>query len=124
MIVAGIGCRRHTSSDAIAALVREAGMQMGGTATLLAAPWFKADEPGLAGAATLLGLPLVLIDAAALARAQADCPTPSAAAYAATGFASVAEACALAAAGPGGRLVLPRIATPFATCALAESSTP
>ncbi|MFB6260725.1 MAG: cobalamin biosynthesis protein [Thiohalorhabdaceae bacterium] len=36
------------------------------------------------------------------------------------GVGSVAEAAALAAAGPGGRLVVERVTSPLATCAAAE----
>jgi cobalt-precorrin 5A hydrolase len=59
---------------------------------------------------------------AALRGAQGRCLTRSDIAREATGFASVAEACALAAAGDAGRLILPRIANARATCALAEDS--
>jgi len=54
-----------------------------------------------------------------LRRAQDACPSSSALAEAATGLRSVAEAAALAAAGPASRLILPRIKSVYATCALA-----
>ncbi|TCT13568.1 cobalt-precorrin 5A hydrolase [Tepidamorphus gemmatus] len=123
MIVAGIGCRRGCTADEIVALVRRA-MEEAGAAhcrlTALAAPSFKRDEPGLRAAADILALPLFHVGDDRLTAVQADCPTRSASALAATGQASIAEAAALAAAGPGGRLVLARIKSAAATCALAE----
>lgn len=127
MIVAGIGCRRGCSTEAILDVVAEAlrraaleGDMLGG----LAAPAFKRDEPGLPAAALALGLPLRWIAADALARMQPRCVTRSAAAAAAHGVASVAEASALAGAGTGARLTLPRVASRIATCALAEGEGP
>ena len=87
--------------------------------TALAAPAAKADEPGLRAAALVLGVPLLIVEPAALADAQPRCVTRSACAERTLGVASVAEGCALAAAGEGARLVLARIASARATCALA-----
>jgi cobalt-precorrin 5A hydrolase len=56
--------------------------------------------------------------------AEPRCPTRSDKALETTGFSSVAEAAALAAAGAGGILVLPRISSAKATCALAERGQP
>jgi cobalt-precorrin 5A hydrolase len=60
-----------------------------------------------------------LVDSAAMAAVQAHCPTRSPRALAETGFASVAEAAALASS--GGTLLLARIAHAQATCALARA---
>ncbi len=115
MIVAGIGCRRDCPAAHIVAAVREAERRAGCAANALAAPAFKRAEAGLAEAARLLGVPLLWVSDADLARAQPDCVTRSATALRATGFASVAEAAALA----GSRtLLLPRIVHGAATCAL------
>jgi cobalt-precorrin 5A hydrolase len=122
MIVAGIGCRRDCPADDIFGLIQTAGARVGHTVSLLAAPSLKRDEPGLLAAARMLGLKLVLVDPAALAAVQHRCPSRSNAAERATGIASVAEGCALAAAGENSRLLLPRIAGPRATCALAETA--
>ncbi len=119
MIVAGIGCRRHCPAEDIVALVRLAETRALCRVTALAAPAFKAEEPGLRDAARQLGLALLLVDAPALAAVQARCPTRSAAALRHTGAASVAEGAALAAS--GGTLLLPRIAARRATCALARA---
>ncbi|MGQ3348248.1 cobalamin biosynthesis protein [Bosea sp. (in: a-proteobacteria)] len=53
---------------------------------------------------------------------EASCATRSTRIASLYGVGSVAEAAALAAAGPGGTLVQPRIATARVTCALARSS--
>ncbi|MBP2313113.1 cobalamin biosynthesis protein [Azospirillum soli] len=124
MIAAGIGCRTGCAGDEIATLVRaafdEAAIQ-DGTVAVLAAPERKRHEEGVHEAARLLALPLHFIDDAAMAAAQDRTLTRSARVEAAVGIASVAEAAALAAAGPGSRLLLPRRSTPRATCALAIS---
>ena len=88
------------------------------------APAFKAEEAGLHEAASRLNRPLRLIAAEKLAELAPLCPTRSMAAWRAYGIASIAESAALAAAGPGGRLILPRITSARATCALAEAAGP
>ncbi len=119
-VVAGIGCRAQCPAADIVAVVRQACEAAGRAADALAAPQFKSGEPGLHAAAASLGLPLLLVDRAALEAAQPRCVTRSAHALEAVGVASVAEGSALAAAGPRSRLLLPRIAAAGATCALAE----
>jgi cobalt-precorrin 5A hydrolase len=118
MIVAGIGCRRGCPAEEIVAAVETAQAQAGCRADRLAAPAFKQDEQGLIEAAALLRLALWLVDPVALESVQARCPTMSSRALAETGFASVAEAAALASS--GGTLLLARIAHKRATCALAR----
>ncbi|SMF91965.1 cobalt-precorrin 5A hydrolase [Azospirillum oryzae] len=123
-VFVGLGCRRGCGWEEIAALVvtafdeaalPDAARQL----AALAAPAMKADEAGLAEAARALGLPLRFIEEDAMLAAQDRVHTRSATVLAAVGLASVAEAAALAAAGPGSRLLLPRRSTPRATVALA-----
>ena len=121
MIVAGIGTRPGCSGDEIVRLVQQASAGADCRPDRLAIPHFRAADPGPADAAAALSLVLQVIDQSALAEMQPLCPTRSARAEAATGIASVAEGCALAAAGPGARLRQPRIASANATCAIAES---
>jgi cobalamin biosynthesis protein CbiG len=116
-VIAGIGCRRGCAAGDILRVLERAGR----TVAAIAVPAFKADEPGVREAARLLGVPVIRVDDAALAQAQARCVTRSRAAVRATGFASIAEGSALAASGPHGRLVLARIGEGGATCALAEA---
>jgi cobalamin biosynthesis protein CbiG len=114
--VAGIGCRPDAVAAPILALLARAEALSGHRIAALAAPEFRQDAAGLRQAAATLALPLRFIPRAALEAAQPLCPTRSEVALRATGLASVAEACALAA---GGALVLPRIDGAGVTCALA-----
>lgn len=120
MIVAGLGLRPGCPGPELAELVERASRAAGCRPDRLAVPAFRADEAGPLEAAASLALGLVVVvPDAALAAAQSRCPTRSARAEAATGFGSVAEGCALAAAGPDGVLRLHRIASANATCAIA-----
>lgn len=121
-VVAGIGLRRATAAAEIVALVRRALAEAGLAPEALAALATAADragEPAVREAAAALGLRPTALDAAALAAADARVVTRSARIEALRGVGSVAEAAALACAGPRARLVLPRIASAGATCALA-----
>ncbi|WP_237182406.1 cobalamin biosynthesis protein [Roseomonas marmotae] len=120
-MAAGLGCRAGAEAEDILALLAEAVRGLPAL-THLAAPEFRRDVPGLRRAAERLGLPLLFLPRAALEQMQPLCPTRSEAALRATGLASVAEACALAAAGPGATLVRPRIAGAGVTCAVAAGS--
>ncbi|NUB11004.1 cobalamin biosynthesis protein [Azospirillum sp. Vi22] len=125
-IAAGIGCRAGCPGAEIAGMLRaafeEAALdEAARRAVQLAAPMHKRNEAGVAEAARLLALPLRFVDDSALAAVQDRVRTRSARVEAAVGVASVAEAAALAAAGPGSTLLLPRRSTPRATCALAIS---
>ncbi len=123
MIVVGIGCRRGSPTARIAGAVGEAlktaGIPVDGV-DALAAPEFKADEAGIAGAAAAFDLPLRLIDRSRLDAVQPLCATRSPTAENATGLAAISEAAALAAAGRNASLVLPRIARDGVTCAVAR----
>jgi cobalt-precorrin 5A hydrolase len=128
-IAVGIGCRRGCGGGDIAALVARAfdmaGLDPASRATaVLYAPDRKRDEPGVGEAATRLALPLRFLDHAALAAQQDRVATRSARVAAAVGLASVAEAAALAGAGPGGTLVLRRLTGERATCTCALARSP
>jgi cobalamin biosynthesis protein CbiG len=118
VIVAGLGCRPAAEESALLRLIAEAGRGLP-PFTHLAAPAFRRDAAALHRAAAALGLPLLFLPRQALEGVQPRCPTRSEAARAATGLASVAEACALAAAGDGARLLRPRLAGTGVTCAVA-----
>ncbi len=124
VIVAGIGCRKGASASeigaAIDAALSRAGLQPDALG-LLATPAMKGGEPGIAAAATSLGVPLVLVPRADLEAAGVRTATRSERVVALMGVPSVAEAAALAAGGPAARLLAPRIAIGPATCALAQS---
>ncbi|MFJ6567310.1 precorrin-3B C(17)-methyltransferase [Streptomyces sp. NPDC091292] len=105
-LVAGVGGSRGVSVDEVAGLVRDALRDAGLSARSLAALATvdaKADEPGITGAAALLGVPLLTYSAGELA--GVDVPNPSDAPLAAVGTPSVAEAAALIG---GGELLVPK----------------
>jgi cobalt-precorrin 5A hydrolase len=118
-VIAGLGFRRDIAAADLLAMVAQAAAQAGRRVDALAVPDFKAGEAAHE-AARALAVPLILVERAALLGAQGRCLTRSETARQATGLASVAEACALAAAGERGQLLLARIAGARATCALAE----
>ena len=126
MIVAGVGCRKGASAREIGAAI-SAALSRAGLRTealdAIAAPAVKSGEAGIAGAASKLGVPLVLVPQADLETAGARTVTRSERVFALMGVPSAAEAAALAAAGPAARLVAPRTAVGPATCALATSET-
>jgi cobalt-precorrin 5A hydrolase len=128
MIVAGIGCRRGVTAGALRKILADAVRHLPeaaiGEALTLAVPEFRRDEPAIAEAASVLGLSVIWVERSALHGVQGRCLTRSARAEAEVGLASVAEAAALSAAGPGARLVVPRITGAGVTCAVAESEAP
>lgn len=124
-ITAGIGLRPGTSQADIEACLTQtlaaAGLPadaIGRLATLAS----RRDEPGLTSVAQARDLTLISIPDEALAGFEAACATRSTRISNLYGVGSVAEAAALAAAGPGATLIQPRIATARVTCALARSA--
>ncbi|MFC0219099.1 cobalamin biosynthesis protein [Pseudochelatococcus lubricantis] len=119
---AGIGCRRDAPlADVLAAIDAALAVQQlsRGDLDALATIAPKRHEPAIAAAAETLGVPLVIVSAAAARDASGRCLTLSAASLAATGVACVSEAAALAAIGPRGRLTHPRAVRGAAACAIA-----
>ncbi|MFJ5233789.1 cobalamin biosynthesis protein [Kitasatospora sp. NPDC088391] len=124
-VVLGVGLRRgvpaaellRTADAALAALGLDRARVV-----LLATLDGKLSDPELHQAAAELGVPLAGFPAAALAAVPV--PTRSARVAAAVGTPSVAEAAALLAAGPGGRLLAPRTASAAATVAVAAPADP
>jgi cobalt-precorrin 5A hydrolase len=124
MIVAGIGCRKDASADDIRAVIADALARAGfrmEALNVIAVPEMKGGEHGIAAAAAALGVPLVLVPRAELEAAEPRVQTRSERVLALMGVSSVAEAAALAAAGPSASLIVPRIALGAATCALATN---
>ncbi|MEL6517554.1 MAG: cobalamin biosynthesis protein [Pseudomonadota bacterium] len=121
MIVAGFGFRSAASVESLADALRVA---CDTTPDLLATLETKATEPAFEGLAAKAALPTRAV-APDLARAQTTA-TRSNASLDAHDLASVAEACALAAAGPGARLIVPRVISSdrLATCAIAKGGKP
>ena len=126
-LVAGLGLRPGTSAADILACLDEAlaiaGLS-GESTPRLATLSSRMGEPGLNAAAVSRRAELVAVPDEALKGFEAACATRSTRIASLYGVGSVAEAAALAAAGPGGTLVQPRIATARVTCALARSAAP
>ena len=121
MIVAGIGLRAATTLATLAALLNRAEETTGQPIDALATATEKATHPALTALAQTRALPLhaVAIDGIAT-------PTQSERINARFQTGSLAEAAALAAAGPGATLTLARITAPdgMATLAIATSQGP
>ncbi|MCW8220586.1 cobalamin biosynthesis protein, partial [Streptomyces griseolus] len=101
-LVVGVGARRGVPAEEVVGLILTtlgaAGLRVADVVALATLD-VRADEPGLVGAATRLGLPVRPYPAEVLARVRV--PNPSRAARAAVSTGSVAEAAALAGAGAG-----------------------
>lgn len=124
MRVAGLGFR----STADVAALRDALYLAGGASGLsaldaLATAEDKATAPALAALAAELGLPIIAV---ALAQLPSQIASPSFNVPARYGAHSLAEAAALAGAGPGARLTKGRTvaSNKMATAAIAESNQP
>ena len=126
MIVAGIGFRRGVAADEIVALVEQA-LQRASLSrdalAKLATIDALADLPAFTETARRLAVSAIAVEVSELYAAATRVKTQSARSIAAHGVGSVAEATALAVAGPCAELILERIALSSATCALARLET-
>ena len=125
MIAAGIGCRRGAAAPDIEAAIRAALAQanvQSDALDVIATIEAKSREAGIAAAAEKFGVVVVVVSESELKAASDRTETRSERALAFAGVASVAEAAALAAAGPSARLVVPRVVMGAVTCALAASN--
>jgi cobalt-precorrin 5A hydrolase len=122
MIAIGIGCRRGIAKESFVEMIHEALSLAGDAAEVIELFTIedKHDEVGLLAAAADLHLPVRFLSRAALQSVEAGIITPSRQAEAVLGIASVSEAAALAGAGRGAVLVMPRIARHGVTCAVAR----
>jgi len=124
MIVAGVGCRRGAPAPDIEAAVRAALARANiatGALDVIATIVAKRGEAGIQAAAEKLGVSVVVVADADVKTAIDRTETRSERVLALAGVPSVAEAAALAAAGPASRLISPRLVVGAATCALAAS---
>ena len=126
----GVGFRKRCTAKALQALVGEALARVAldhpafaGASAVLATIAEK-DRPALHAAAGALGLAVVILPKAALHGTEDRITVTSQAARACLGIPSVAEAAALAAAGAGSHLLVTRIASQDATCAIARGAEP
>jgi len=124
MIVAGIGCRKGSSAEAIMNTIGDALAAHGLTVAAIdrmATGEIKRSEPGILRAAQELNIPLQIVEDEALQAVAGQCLTHSEKSIDLTGAASLSEAAALAVAGATARLLGPRFARDGVTCALARS---
>jgi cobalt-precorrin 5A hydrolase len=124
-VAIGIGCKRGCSSEAIVALVERAiAAACAGAPAGLFTHEAKKSEAGLANAAKALGLPLVFLDGQVLRQASLRAATNSPRVMAMFGLPSIAEAAALAGAGPSSVLLVARMSGGGASCAIAGEKDP
>ncbi len=126
----GVGFRKRCTAEALQALVGETLARLAADhpglagASAVLATIAEKDRPALHAAADALGFSVVILPKAALRGTDDRITVTSQAARACLGIPSVAEAAALAAAGAGSRLLVTRIASQDATCAIACGAEP
>jgi cobalt-precorrin 5A hydrolase/precorrin-3B C17-methyltransferase len=120
----GLGCERGTDADEVMALIETAliaaGLAKDAIACVVSID-LKADEHAILEVADWLGVPARFFTAATLEAETPRLAKPSEAVFAEVGCHGVAEGAALAAAGPDGRLVVPKTKSRRATCAIAKA---
>lgn len=124
MIVAGVGCRKGAPAADVETAIRTVLSRAGITSDALdciATTAAKDGEAGIETAAAKLGVAVVVVSQDELKAAGERAETRSERVLTLMGVPSVAEAAALAAAGPSGRLISPRLVIGAATCALAAT---
>ena len=121
MIAIGVGCRKACPAADILGIVRAALAELPGDRLPqgLFTLTDKRGEPGLEQAAAALDLPLIFLDRAVLQLVAGGARSCSSRIEDLYGLPSVAETAALAGAGQGATLLVPRRSCPTATCAIA-----
>ena len=126
-ITLGVGCARNCPPEELAALVDSALAEANIARAAIAGVFsldLKADEPAMNMLAHALGRPFRLFTAQQLEAETPRLQTPSDVVFAEVGCHGVAEAAALAAAGPEAKLLIAKRKTANATCALALAPAP
>jgi cobalt-precorrin 5A hydrolase len=125
-IAIGIGCKKGCAAEAIVALVQRAlvAASCAGAEAHLFTHAAKKNEVGLTDAAKSLGLPLVFLEPEVLRQASLRGVTSSPRVMALFGLPSIAEAAALAGAGPSSVLLVTRMSNGGASCAIAGTREP
>ena len=123
-LAVGIGCERNASPDEAIELVRatlaEFDLPAGAVAGIYSID-LKMDEPAVEAVADDLGVPLRYFTGEELERETPRLANPSELVFREVGCHGVAEAAALAAAGPDAPLIVPKRKSRRVTCALARS---
>lgn len=123
----GVGCVRGCPPEALAALVEDTLATQGLAPQAIAGVFslnLKADEPAVQALAARLGVPARFFPATGLEAETPRLSTPSETVFREVGCHGVAEAAALAAAGPDAVLRVPKRKTALATLAIAEAPAP
>ena len=118
----GVGCQRGASATELETLVRRtlaAPALKGATVALLCSIDTRKDEPAVRALARRLVVPTRFYPAKRLEQETPRLASPSDAVFRIVGCHGVAESAALAAAGAGGALLVPKQASRRATCAIA-----
>jgi cobalt-precorrin 5A hydrolase/precorrin-3B C17-methyltransferase len=127
VLALGTGCERGADAAELEQLVRntlaEAGLADGAVAAIGSLD-LKADEPAVQGLGETLGRPVRFFPAAELEAETPRLANPSEMVFQEVGCHGVAEAAALALAGPGGELAVPKRKSRRCTCAVARSPHP
>jgi cobalt-precorrin 5A hydrolase len=121
-VAIGIGCKSSCSSEGHPGPRRtrhHGGVLRGRARAALFTHEAKKSEASLAAAAKALGLPLVFLDGQVLQNASLRAATNSPKVMAMFGLPSIAEAAALAGAGPSSVLLVARLSDGGASCAIA-----
>lgn len=124
VLAVGVGCERGADPGEAVALVRDAldGETLAEAAVAAVVSLdLKSDEPAVHAVAAALQRPARFFDAARLEAETPRLANPSDLVYRAVGCHGVAEAAALAAAGPDGRLVVSKRKSGRVTCAVAQA---
>lgn len=126
-IAIGVGCERNAKPVELIRLVQTALSDHGIARDSIAGVYsldLKADEPAMQELARWLGVPFRVFDAARLEAETPRLANPSDTVFAEVGCHGVAEGAALAAAGPEAALIVPKVKSDRATCAIALSPSP
>jgi len=121
----GVGCERDTDPAELAALIdatlADAGLAAESVAVLVSLD-LKMDEPAMHAGARRLNVAARFFDAATLEAETPRLANPSDYVFRTVGCHGVAEGAALAAAGPGGTLIVAKRRSARATCAIARAA--
>ncbi len=123
----GVGCERDAEPDELAALLTSAMTEAGLASESvcgISSIDLKADEPAVQELADRLGVPQRFFDAAELEAEAPRLKTPSEVVFREVGCHGVAEGAALAAAGADSELIMPKVRSKRATCAIARAKIP
>ncbi len=123
----GLGCERNAGAEEVLALARrtlaEHDLAEAAVAAVVSLD-LKADEPAVHAVAEALGVPARFFPAARLEAETPRLANPSELVFREVGCHGVAEGAALAAAGPAGELIVPKVKSVRATCAIARACAP